>query len=181
MTENRMVGTRRIFSGRIINLDIDRVKLATGQEVDLEIIRHPGASAVVPLISNTESDHHVVLIRQFRHAAGQTLWEIPAGVLEKGEQPEDCALRELEEETGARAGKITHLSTIFTTPGFTDEKIHLFLATELTMGIAKPEDDEEIETVIKPLTEVLEMVNDGTINDSKTISALFLTRDRLHL
>jgi len=102
-------------------------------------------------------------------------------VLEKGEQPRDCALRELEEETGARAGKIEHLSTIFTTPGFTDEKIHLFLATDIVMGTATPEDDEEIETVIKPLAEVLEMVSDGTINDSKTISALLLTRDRLRL
>ncbi len=181
MTDSRMVGTRRIFSGRVINLDIDRVRLKTGQEVDLEIIRHPGAAAVVPLLGNAGSDPRVVLIRQFRHAAGQTLWEIPAGVLEKGEQPRDCALRELEEETGARAGKIEHLSTIFTTPGFTDEKIHLFLATDIVMGTATPEDDEEIETVIKPLAEVLEMVSDGTINDSKTISALLLTRDRLRL
>ena len=179
MTDSRIVSTKRALSGRMINVDIDRVRLATGAEVDLEIIRHPGAAAVVPILRSPDGETQVLLIRQFRHAAGETIWEIPAGVLEKGEKPIDCAIRELREETGARAEKVEHLTTIFTTPGFTDEKIHLFLATEIELGTANPEDDEEIETIIKPLGDVLEMVRDGTINDSKTISGLLLTKDRL--
>jgi ADP-ribose pyrophosphatase len=179
MNENRIVSTKRAMSGRFINIDIDRVRLANGVEVDLEIIRHPGAAAVVPVFRNQDGEIQVLLIRQFRHAAGGTIWEIPAGVLEKDEKPEDCAIRELKEETGAVAGKIEHLATILTTPGFTDERIHLFLATDVELGSANPEDDEEIETVITPMAEVLEMIKTGTINDSKTISGILLAKDRL--
>ncbi len=179
MAENRVIDTKRVFSGRVINLDVDTVSLANGVEINLEIIRHPGASAVVPLIM--DPDPKVILLRQFRHAAGDTIWEIPAGVLEKGEKPEDCAVRELAEESGARAGKIEHLSTILTTPGFTNEVIHLFLATEIEMGVASPEDDEQLETEVRTWGEVMEMIENGTIRDAKTISALLLTKNRLRL
>jgi ADP-ribose diphosphatase len=174
MSENRLIHSRRVFSGRIVKVDVDRVSLANGNEVELEIIRHPGAAAVVPVISDNDPDPTVLMLRQFRHAAGGTIWEIPAGVLEPGEDPRDCAVRELMEETGARANKMKPLSTVFTTPGFTDERIHLFLATGLEMGTPRLENDEQIEVVPTKMSEVIEMVQNGTVCDAKSVSALLL-------
>lgn len=167
------LASRRAWSGRLINVDIDRVRTPAGTELELEMIRHPGAAAVLPLLSGEDaSDPTVLLIRQFRYAGGGTLWEIPAGVLEPGEEPVVCARRELREETGAEAEQIEHLTTILTTPGFTDEAIHLFLATGIRPGMANPNPDELIETVTLPLSRALEMIRDGEIRDGKTIVAL---------
>ena len=125
---------RQVYRGRIVDLGIERVTLPNGVEVELEIIRHPGAAAVVAV----DAEGRVTLIRQFRHAAGGYIWELPAGVLDHpGESPEACAGRELLEETGLRAARLTPLTTIFTTPGFTDERIHLFLAQDLERGGAR--------------------------------------------
>ena len=112
--------TKNIFNGKVVTLNIDTVTLPNGVTIDLEIVRHPGAAAVVPLKDNET----VILIKQFRHAAGGFIYEIPAGKLHSGEDPRDCAVRELEEEIGYRAGNLTLLSSIFTAPGFTDEVIH---------------------------------------------------------
>lgn len=139
----------------------------------MEIIRHKGAAAVVPVLSPlTSDDPTILLIRQFRHAAGGSIWEIPAGVLAPGESPEACARRELKEETGAEAGTIKRLTTILTTPGFTDERIHLFLATDLTVGEPARESDEFIETGTMPLSRCLAMIKEGEIQDGKTIAAI---------
>lgn len=165
--------TRRVYTGRVLNLDIDTARFPDGSTGELEIIRHPGAAAVVPLASPRDSaDPVVLLLRQFRYAAGGELWEIPAGRLEPGEPPERCARRELREEAGAEAGRLDRLTTIWTTPGFTDEAIHLYLATDLRMVETAREPDEFIEVVPRPLSEVLAGIKSGDIRDAKTVVAI---------
>jgi ADP-ribose pyrophosphatase len=161
---------RVLHSGRVGTFGLESVVLPNGAAVELEIIRHPGASAVVPL----HADGSVTLIRQYRHAAGGMIWEVPAGKLEPSEPPALCASRELEEEAGVRCSQLRLLTTIHTTPGFTDEVIHLFVATELSEVPARPESDEVIERHRLPGSEVLAMVRRGEITDGKTICALFL-------
>jgi ADP-ribose pyrophosphatase len=177
------IGTRRVYAGRLLNVDVDTVHAPDGTDLELEMVRHPGACAVVPLLSPPENeDPSVLLIEQYRYAAGGTIWEIPAGVLHPGEEPEACARRELEEETGARAGKIEHLTTILTTPGFTDERIHLFLATEITAGEPRLEVDEFIQVKAFTISRVLEMIRDGELRDAKSIvGLLYVAGYRLNL
>lgn len=160
--------TKNIYSGRVITLNVDTVTLPNGVTVDLETIRHPGASAVVPMKENGT----VVLIRQFRHAAGGFIYEIPAGKLNPGEDPLSCAARELEEEIGYRASSLTLLSSIFTAPGFADEVIHVYKATGLIKGRQQLERDEVLEVIEMPLSEAIRKIEDGTIRDSKTIVGL---------
>lgn len=167
------IGTRRVYAGRLLTVDVDTVRTPHGAALELEMVRHPGACAVVPLLSAPESeDPSILLIEQYRYAAGGRIWEIPAGVLHPGEAPEACAKRELEEETGARAGQLEHLTTIYTTPGFTDERIHLFLATEITVGEPRVEPDEFIQVEALPISRVLEMIREGELIDAKSIVAL---------
>ncbi|MEL6344637.1 MAG: NUDIX hydrolase [Myxococcota bacterium] len=162
---------RSIYEGKVVRLGLETVTLPHGVTIDLEVIRHPGAAAVVPV----HEDGSVTLIYQHRHAAGGMIYEVPAGKLEPLEDPILCAGRELEEEVQLRAGTLTHLSTIYTTPGFTDEQIHLYKATDLTPASeAQPEADEFIEVVRLPPAEVLQMIRDGRIVDGKSICALFL-------
>jgi len=137
------------------------------------MIRHPGASAVVPFLSDPRGDDpQVLMIRQYRYAADGYLFEIPAGRLDEGEAPRDCALRELKEETGCTAEQVDYLITLYTTPGFTDEKIHLFMATGLSTGETKHEVDEFLDLQPMPLSRALEMVERGEIQDAKTIIGL---------
>lgn len=162
---------KTVYAGRIVNLGIESVKLPSGAEVDLEVIRHPGAAAVVPV----HADGSVTLIHQFRHAAGGMIWEVPAGVLEGDEPPVDCAKRELAEEVQLVATHMDPLGCIRTTPGFTDEKIHIFLATGLSETTETgPEDDEYIHVRRVPMATALEWVRRGVIVDGKTICALHL-------
>ena len=151
-----------------MNLNVDTVLLPNGLTVDLEVVRHPGAAAVVPL----KEDGRVILIRQFRHAAGGFIFEIPAGKLHPGEDPTVCAARELEEEVGYRAGKLELLSSIFTAPGFTDEVIHIYKATGLTTGRQQLDRDEVLEVIEMPLSEAMNMIEAGTIRDAKSIVGL---------
>ena len=177
------LGTRRIYSGRVLDLDVDTVRFPDGSVGELEMIRHSGASAVVPVLStDTTSDPEILLIRQFRHAADGFVWEVPAGRLDPGEAPDDCARRELLEEAGAIAGRLTHLTTIYTTPGFTDERIHLFVARDLTQGQHRREADEFMETRSLPLSRILAMIESGEVTDGKTVAALlFFSRFGLGL
>jgi ADP-ribose pyrophosphatase len=171
------ISSRRVYTGRVVSLDVDKVRFPNGTEGELEMIRHPGASAVVPLLEMPDGGTKVILIRQYRYAAEGYIYEVPAGRLDDGESPEACAHRELEEETGYTATGMTHLTTIFTTPGFTNEKIHLFLATGLTSGQSRLEDDEVLDIHPVALREALEMIRSGAICDGKTISSLlFATR-----
>ena len=164
---------RRIYTGRVVSLDVDTVRYPDGSTGELELIRHPGAAAVLPFASDPRgADPTVLLIRQYRYAAGGPLLEIPAGRLAPGEDPAACARRELLEEVGVTAGRVEHLTTIWTTPGFADERIHLYWAAELTTGAPAREPDEFIEVVPKPLSEVLGLVRDGEICDGKTVAAI---------
>lgn len=170
------VSTRREYTGRVINLDIDQVRFPNGKVGELEMIRHSGASAVLPFLGDPSGeDPTVLLIRQYRYAADGFIYEIPAGRLEPGEPPEQCAVRELREETGCTAAKMEHLYTMYTTPGFTDEKIHLFVATGLERGDSALEQDEFVEVVPTTMSAALRLIKDGVINDAKTaLSILYV-------
>jgi ADP-ribose pyrophosphatase len=160
----------RVYKGRLIELGLEEVTLPGGAKVTLEIVRHPGASAVVAL----ERDRKVVLVRQFRNAAGGFIWEIPAGIPHRGESPLDCAKRELGEETGMAASEWTPLGSILTSPGFCDERIHLFLARGLSSGEQTLDHDEILTVVHVPLGDALEMVRNGEIQDAKSVAGLHL-------
>jgi ADP-ribose pyrophosphatase len=172
-----LISTERLYSGRIVNLDRDTVRFPDGSSGQLEMLRHPGASAVVPFLDDPEAgDPRVLLLRQFRHAADGYIWEIPAGRLDPGEAPEACARRELQEETGMQAKRLDRLTTIYTTPGFTDERIHLFLARELEEGDHRREADEFMELHVRRWSEVSEMIQRGEIGDGKTLVALLFVQ-----
>lgn len=166
---------KTVFQGRIIRLDTETVTLPNGVPVDLEIVRHPGGAAVVAL----DDRDRVSMLRQYRHAAGGWLWELPAGKLEPGEPPETTAARELEEEAGLRASTWESLGRFIATPGFCDEVIHLFLARELTEVPAQPEAHELLEIHKLPLAAALEQIYEGTIIDAKTMLGLMLAARRL--
>jgi ADP-ribose pyrophosphatase len=173
VSSSAQIASRRAYTGRILNVDIDTVRFPDGSQGELEMVRHPGASAVVPFLSDPAGDDpQVLMIRQYRYAAERYLYEIPAGRLDEGEDPAECAKRELQEETGCRAAHVEHLMTMFTTPGFTDERIHLYLATGITHGEHEREKDEFLEVEPMPLTRALELIRDGEIVDGKTIVAL---------
>lgn len=168
---------RRIYEGSpILSLEVHDVRFPNGAERRLEVIHHPGAAAVVPV----DEQGRVVLLRQLRYAAGRaTLWEIPAGKRGPGEAPEACARRELEEETGLTARELTPLVPIWMTPGFCDERIHLFLAEGLMPGRLAHEEDEVIEVHRLPLDEALRMIARGEVTDAKTICGLACAALRL--
>jgi ADP-ribose pyrophosphatase len=156
-----------------VSLDVDRVQFPNGTVGDLEMIRHSGASAVVPFLDDRySSDPHVLLIRQYRYATEGTIYEIPAGRLDPGEEPIKCAARELKEETGYVAENLEFLTTFFTTPGFTDERIHIFAADAVTPGSSQLEADEIVELAPIPLSRALDLIQTGEIVDGKTIIGL---------
>lgn len=170
------IGSRVVYQGGFFTVRRDRVRLPDGRVGELEILRHPGAVAILPVYRPGEWQRGdgaaVVLLRQYRYAAGGYVWEVPAGKLDTGESPEACARRELEEEAGLQAGELWPLTSILTTPGFTDERIDLYAATGLTPGRAAPESTEFIETETLPVAEALALVERGEISDSKTICTL---------
>jgi len=175
-----LISSSRRYSGRIVRVDLDQVEFPDGSRGQLEMIRHPGATAIVPMLdAPTDPDPRILLIRQFRHAADDFIWEIPAGTLDQGEDPEVCARRELAEEAGCTAGHLQHLTTVFTTPGFTDERIHLYLATDLTRGDASPEHDEFLSVHEWRWSDIGTMIRQGTIRDAKSLCALFFVQSFL--
>jgi ADP-ribose pyrophosphatase len=159
---------KNIFKGRVLTLNLETVTLPNGATVELELVRHPGAAAVVPI----KDDGTVVLVRQYRHATGGFIYEIPAGKLNPNEDPRDCAMRELEEEIGYRASLLELLTSIFTAPGFADEVIHIFKATGLTPGRQQLDHDEVLDVIELPLEKAMAQIRDGTIRDGKTIVGL---------
>ena len=163
--------TKNIYSGKVLTLNIESVALPNGATTELEIIRHPGASAVVPM----KEGGTVILIRQFRHAAGGFIYEIPAGKLNPGENPLDCARRELEEEIGYRPKNLEFITSIFTAPGFTDEVIHIYKATGLQKGQQMLDQDEVLEVLEWPLEKAIGEIRNGTIRDAKSIIGLQTT------
>jgi ADP-ribose diphosphatase len=179
------LSSRRIYTGRVLNLDLDTVRFPNGSSGELEMIRHPGAAAVLPVLSADDAeDPQLLLIRQYRYAADGPIWEVPAGRLEDGEDPEACARRELLEETGATAGRWARLTTVYTTPGFTDERIHFFVARDLIVNqdATRREADEFMEVKALPVSQVLGMIRTGEVTDAKTIVAvLFFAGFQLEL
>jgi ADP-ribose pyrophosphatase len=166
---------RRIYRGAQFEVVTEPVDLPNGRRVELDLLRHPGASAVLPFLD----EETVLLIRQYRFATGGTLLEVPAGKLDPGEAPARCAVRELEEETGYRAGRIEPLSSIWTSPGFTDEVIHLFTAHDLQPTAQQLDPDEIIELVPLPFAEALDRVRRGALRDAKSAMTLLLAADRM--
>ncbi len=180
MTDEKAVrpgqlATRRVYAGRVVSLDIDTVRWPDGTSGEMEIFRHSGAAAVVPVLSAPDvADPLILLIRQYRYAAGGPIWEVPAGRLDGDEEPEACARRELREETGASAERFERLTTIYPTPGFCDERIHLFVAWSVAVdeGASSREADEFLEVRAEALSRILGMIRDGEITDAKTICAV---------
>lgn len=168
MKEETLLSSKQIYSGKFLKFQVDTVELPNGRTTELEILRHPGASAVVPL----KEDGRVILIRQLRHATGGFIYEIPAGKLDPQEDPRACAARELEEEIGYRAGHLELLTSIWTAPGFTDEVIHIYQGTKLEPGKQHLDQDEILEIVEWPLEDAIARIQDGTIRDAKTIIGL---------
>lgn len=158
-----------VYRGRVFNVDRTSVKLPSGRRTQLDVIAHPGAAAMVPVTA----DGTILLVRQYRHATGDWLLEIPAGTRDGNEAPESCAQRELAEEVGHRAGEFVSLGAIWTTPGFTDERIWLYLARDLTAVGQNLDEDEELHVEEHPIGQVLDWANDGTISDAKTLCALY--------
>jgi len=169
--------SRTIYAGKVIDLAVESLVLPNGTPLQLEIIRHPGGAATVALNRQEE----VCLLRQYRHASGGWLWELPAGRLEQDEPPASTAARELEEEAGLQAADWHKLGEMLTTPGICDEIIHLYLALELTEVPAHPEEHELIEVHWLPLADAIAQVQDGTIRDAKTMLGLLLAGSQTNL
>jgi len=160
--------SRQVFDGVVVKLFVDEVELPNGNKSIREIVRHPGAVCVIPVTDEGE----VIMVRQFRYAFGEVLLEVPAGKLETNEDPLSAALRELEEESGAVAGKVEHIGELYTTVAIFDERIQVYLATELTYKSSHPDADEFLEVEKIPLKTLVDMVMNGEIKDSKTQIAI---------
>jgi ADP-ribose pyrophosphatase len=165
----KLLASRTVYRGKIIKLRVDTVVLPDGRTGNREVVEYTGAVAVVPVNENRE----LLMVRQYRHAAGKTLLEIPAGKLEPDEDPKDCARRELLEETGFKAGKLDRLFSFFSTPGFTTEKLHLFLAADLKCSKQNLDEDEFIDVVTVPFEQALAMIWAGEICDGKSVAGIF--------
>lgn len=171
----KTIASQPIYQGRIISLKVDEVLLPNGRTAKREIVNHPGAVAVMALTD----DNKLVAVRQFRKPLEQTIVEIPAGKLEPGEEPLTCAMRELEEETGYVASHFEPLSSFYTSPGFADEMLHVFVATGLQKGESKPDEDEFVDTLELTLEEAHALHRSGEIRDAKTVVALFAWENML--
>lgn len=166
--EARVLTSERVHEGKLLKIDQDRVVLPGGNEAVLESIRHPGAAATLPFLA----DGRVLLVRQYRHAMGGYILEVPAGKLDAAEAPDLCARREVEEEVGHRVGRLVDLGAIFTTPGFTDEVIWLYEAHDLERVELGHEEDEVIEVETWDFAEAVAAVKDGRIRDGKSVAAI---------
>ncbi len=169
----KTIKSKRIYQGRLVGLRDDEVELSTGVVSHREICEHPGAVAVVALTEKNE----IVLIRQFRKPAEQVLIEIPAGLFNKGEDFKNAALRELKEETGYIAKSIKHVLSVYTSPGYSTELLHFFLAKDLIKESQSYEEDEHIEVELAPVDKLSELVKEGKIKDSKTIIGLWIAEN----
>ena len=174
---NAVVNRRTVIKkGRVFDICSENITLPNGVSLDMEVIRHPGAAAIVPVMA----DGKILLLKQYRHAVGGFIWEIPAGTLDPGEDADACAARELTEETGYTADRIRKLAVITPLPAYSDERIHLYLATGLSRAGQNLDADELLFVHPTPLERALAMIYDGTIQDAKTIAGLHLAADRMN-
>ena len=170
----KTVKTNYVYRGKILSLRNDDALLPDGNPCKREIVEHSGGACVLYVENNS-----VLLVKQYRYAYGEMLYEIPAGKLEQGEEPKWTAIRELEEETGYKAKSFKHLTSFATSPAILEEIIHVYLATELTKGEKNPDDGEFVEMVKMPLNEAKKMIFSGEIDDGKTIIGILLTLEYL--
>ena len=162
--------TEQVYRGRVLSITKDTVSLPSGRVTIREKVTHPGSVGILPVLENGD----LIFVKQFRYVIGSDLLEIPAGTIEEGESPEECATRELLEETGYQAGRLDLLSSFYTSPGYSNEFMWLFKATDLRSGEAKPMADESIEIKVVSLGEALSLIKNGGIRDVKTICAILL-------
>lgn len=173
--EEKTMKSDKLYEGKILNLRIDTVELPDKKYSKREIVEHPGGVAIIPITN----DNCLILVKQYRKAAEDFLYEIPAGKLEVNEEPRETAIRELREETSYEAKKLSYISEFYTSPGYCNEKIHLFLAEDIYEVEPDPEPEEFIEKVKIPIDDLLKMINRGEIVDSKTIIGIYFARDYL--
>ncbi|MBX3064305.1 MAG: NUDIX hydrolase [Anaerolineae bacterium] len=171
----KTLNSESIYSGRVIKLQVDSVELPNGQTSKREVIKHPGAVAMVPI----DSDGRVIMVEQYRYTIGKMTLEIPAGTLKPDEDVVVCAERELQEETGYKPGKLVKLGAIYLAPGYSTELIHLFLATQLVESPLNMDEDEFIEVKRLSFSEIIAQIAEGKIQDAKTISAIMMARQKL--
>ncbi len=170
-----LIKRQQIYSGRLLKVDVDTVRLPDGQETTREIVEHPGAAVIVPV----DAEGNVILVRQYRHAVGREMIELPAGTRERGEPPDKTAPRELEEETGYSARNWEPLAHFFSSPGILTEEMFVYLARDLAEGTSKTESDEKIQVIKIPLHEAIQRVDRGEITDAKSIIGLLLAQRKL--
>ena len=163
--ETEILSHREVYSGKIVKLHLDAIRRESGGSNIREVVRHPGGVAAIPVLD----DGRIVLIRQFRYPLGKYIWEIPAGKMDSGQTPRDTIARELEEEIGYTAGKLTEMCSFYTSPGFCDEIIHMFIAGNLAPRAQRLEEGEYIVPEARTLDECLEMITSGEIMDGKSI------------
>ena len=174
MSVEGRLSTRRVYDGKVVALDVDDVLEPGGLRATREVVRHRGSVAALPV----KEDGSVILVRQYRYAVGEALWELPAGRLDAGETPESGIQRELREEIGQRAGRLEKVAFFYTTPGFCDEGMHLFRATGLVPDPAAADEDERIEIGAFTLDQARAMIASGTLREGKTLVAVLLELDR---
>lgn len=170
------LSTRRVYDGKVLALDVDEVEEPGGVRATREVVRHRGSVAALPVDENGA----LTLVRQYRYAVGEALWELPAGRLDEGETPEAGVQRELREEIGRRAGRLEKIAFFYTTPGFCDEAMHLFRATDLVDDRATADDDERIEIGVFTLDQASAMIASGALREGKTLVAVLLELRRRH-
>ena len=171
MKPEARLSTETVFEGKIVTVRVDAVSLTNGVKAVREVVEHRPAVAIVPF----DDDGQIILVSQFRYPVGEQLLEVPAGIIEEGETPEQCADRELQEEIGYRGREMRSLGSFWTAPGFSDELMYAFVATGLEPSRLEPDEDEDITVVRVPVSRVREMIEAGEIRDSKTIAALLMT------
>ncbi len=170
LKEPTLISKEFLLKGRIFNLERHKLLFPNKYEIELEIIRHPGASAVVPMLD----PETLLLVRQYRHAVGKYIYEIPAGTLKGGEDPDTCAKRELEEETGYLSHDLTQLGMIYPLPGYSDERIYIYLARDLEEGSQHLDEDEVLRPIRVSKERAFQMIHEGLIRDAKSICGLFM-------
>lgn len=166
--KEEMVSQQTVYEGIIVNVRRDKARLLDGRITNREVVEHPGGVAVFAM----DEEERVFLVRQFRYPMGEVVLELPAGKLEKGENPRDAGLRELEEETGLIPGTFLPMGCSYSSPGIFSEKIYLFFAEDLKQGLVHPDDGEFVETVKIPFSELMDMVRRGEIQDGKTLAGI---------
>ena len=170
MEPERQVSTEPIFDGKIIQVRLDTVRLANGGQATREVVEHANAVVIVPI----DDDDNVILVRQYRYPVEEALLEAPAGIIEDSELPDDCAQRELQEETGYRSGDMRSLGGFWSSPGFCTEYMYAYVAKDLTPSKLEADDDENIQVEKIPLSQIAELIRSGEIKDAKTIAALLM-------